>query len=209
MKVEALIKSLEAAAEHTPGAGNGFGEFALVARKFGAAKTVKTFAVALEDLSKSSRSHDDGARLGSLRDSTDLVLKLARLIASKAVIGELAEFARILREYSDVPLKALEFKSAEPRARTAAPLRIGLVNQYQREIASTKLGSAELTAIFDRLAVDKKMRALEMAALATAIAYETPPTTKRPDALKRVRQKHESFLTSAAKSDALKGSSAT
>lgn len=210
MKVDALIRSLEAIAGAASGDDGEIAEFVRAARAFGGAKTLATFLTNLETLAKMSPAAD-GPSLGALCNSVDTLAAISEAIGSKTVCSEVFELRRIVRAYPRIPLRSLQFSPAKPARvrRPAKPLRSELVAHYKNEIARLRMGSPELTALFQRLAADTRMRGIEMAALASFVAYETSATMKKSESLRRIQQRHESYLTSAAKSEALRGSSAT
>ena len=62
--------------------------------------------------------------------------------------------------------------------------------------------------VYEALKTDKRMKQADMAKIASIVSYDTPPSTKKKEALRRIWLIHDSYATAEVKSKYTSGRSA-
>jgi hypothetical protein len=115
-----------------------------------------------------------------------------------------------IRNFRDVAVEALRTKPAKStgasKGKSAKPLRNELISLYQDRLATHLDDPESFTADFNELRSNADMGRAELIALANVMTGVSPRT--RDAALKRIWNRHQSLMTSKAKSRATSGRSA-
>lgn len=138
-----------------------------------------------------------------LRRATPLFQTIAKL----AVINDFKLLLEWAEQRPRLPIVSLAGLAAAPAAGAAqAAVRQDVVREHTELLRAARPGSKGFGEALDKLANDKRVRKQEMVAIARSVADPTlASSTKKPDALKRIRLPHDAYLDSAARSDAIGG----
>lgn len=137
---------------------------------------------------------------------------LFQTIAKQAVINDFQLLLEWAEQRPQLAIGALAHLAAPAPARSrkkttgGAAVREHVVREYAETLGGARPGSKAFGEALDKLAGDERVRKQEMVAIARSVADPTlAPSTKKPDALKRIRLPHDAYLDSAARSDAIGG----
>ncbi len=131
----------------------------------------------------------------------DVVADLSSLIAAlephdREDLGAFVKACQLALEASQSG-KAKKGKTAKKPAEPVDEARVASAVQRLRE---TYKDAGQFGPVYEAISNDDTVSQAELAAIATQFAYETPPTTKKPESLRRIWLVHESYATAAAKS---------
>ena len=138
---------------------------------------------------------------------------IVKTVGQKGFKDDLAALIQALEPHAKEDLAAfiqacqLALKETAPQARAVA-LDEDAAQQYAQLLRETHKESEKFLPVYEKLQSDKRMKQAEMARIASLVAYETAPSTKRAESLRRIWMTHEAYASSAAKSKFSGGKSA-
>lgn len=160
-------------------------------------------------------SHDRTSKsISDVHDSLQRFIPFARSYAKPALVKDLGALVDMLSRHRSasvpdfVEAARQRLANASLRKAPATGVRDDVVAAYVKELEDTYKDKSSFISVFDRLRADKNVRKQEAAAIASHFVHETAVTTARPEALRRILQKHEFYISSAAKARAMSGRSA-
>jgi hypothetical protein len=131
----------------------------------------------------------------------DLITDLSAVIAALEPHDreDLASFVEACRLALEAAQTTKGKRKASKKA-TSQPVNEQRVTEIVQQLKNSYKDAEHFGPIYERLSRDESVTAPDMAAVATSFAYETSPSTKRTESLRRIWLVHESYTTSAAKS---------
>jgi hypothetical protein len=104
--------------------------------------------------------------------------------------------------------KATKSRKGNTNIGVSKPANEKVVANAVRELKETYKDADRFMAVYEQLSANRAISAADLAAIATEFSYRTAPSTKRTESLRRIWVVHESYATSAAKSESTGGKSA-
>lgn len=166
----------------------------------------------------------DESSVQDFREALVQLQDVLKAVAKQDQIKDLAAIIEALEPHDKAELEsfikacqlALEAAQASKGKRYSAKMKSASAESVDKDrVASTiarlreTYKNAEIfEPVFEELSSEQGLNQAELAAVASAFAYDTPPTTSRTESLRRIWLVHESYSTSAAKSKASAGKSA-
>lgn len=132
---------------------------------------------------------------------------LVRTIAKQAVISDYQLLLVWATERPRLPIAALaQIAPAPAPGAGQAAVRADIVREHVERIGVARPGSPAFGDALAKLTSDARVRKQEMVAIARQSADATlAASTTKAAALKRIRLRHDAYLDSAARSDAIGG----
>jgi len=150
---------------------------------------------------------ETATRVADLHDTLQGFVSFVRPAAKKAYIDDLKAFVGFLAPFRQAKLDAfvaavcarLESgptgtgtkRATTKKAPTA--LRQTVVDQYVRDLTAAHTHDGAFRDVYERLKSDRKVRAIEAAAIASAFAFETARSTPKKESLRRIWRRQEVF----------------
>jgi hypothetical protein len=163
----------------------------------------------------------DEASVEELRTALIRLQSVIKTVAKQDVVKDLSAVIGALephdREDLDAFIRACRSaleaaNTAKPKSSKASapakPLDESRVAEIVQQLREAYKDTARFVPLFERLSADKTFTQADMAAIATLFAYKTSSKTGRTESLQRIWFVHESYTTSAAKSNFSGGKSA-
>jgi len=164
----------------------------------------------------------DDDRVREFREALVRLLEVLKAVAKQDQIKDLAAIINALEPHDKADLEsfvkacqlALEAAQAAKVRRPAGkkkltvtgPVDDARVAETIAQLKETYKDTEKFGPIFATLSPG--LNQAELAAVASGFAYDTPPSTKKEESLRRIRLVHDSYCTSAAKSKFSGGKSA-
>lgn len=194
----ALSEGLSAASSDRSGA------VATVRRIFDSQGTRTVAAVLKASKPEMSNVAGPGTSVGVVHDALRAFLPFVRPAAKKAYVDDLRAFIDFLAPFRQANLatfvnavcakhdaKPTKTKAKKPAAANA--LRHEDVDRYVAELKAAHTHDEAFREVYQRLERDRKVRAIEAAAIASAFAFETARSTPKKESLRRIWRKQEVF----------------
>jgi hypothetical protein len=149
---------------------------------------------------------------GDLAAALSTLLDIARQLEAKKAITD--DFAALRDAFSATHLqpagviaivaglKARKKPAAPARAKKTESVREEIVAEYLRDLQAT-LGLASFEQHYERLTKDRRVRAIEVAAITSQFVSETPKNAKKSESLQRIRARHDNLMDSRLKDKVL------
>lgn len=166
----------------------------------------------------------DEASVRDFREALTQLQDLLKSIAKQDQVKDLAAIIHALEPHDKAELETF-IKACQLALEAAQATKAKRPTSRKKAVAATPIDEARVAAtvgrlretyksadlfepVFEQLSSNQEITQAEMASIASNFAYDTPPSTKRPESLRRIWLVHESYSTSAAKSKASAGKSA-
>lgn len=152
----------------------------------------------------------DGIPTGPLLPFLSRVRELVGLVGKPAVSKDVNDVVGILTKYPTIyfatPGSKRPPSTSRSGAKVSSALNTRLIDGFNRELEASLGNEAAFADIYSRLQADPEMRAVELRELSRKFARV--PAKSKPEALKKIWNRHQSLLTSRAKDRATAGRSA-
>ena len=163
----------------------------------------------------------DESSVYEFREALIRLQEVLKAVAKQDQIKDLAAIIDALEPHDKADLEAfikscqlaLEAAKAKRPAGKRKTAVTGLIDQSRvtgtiARLKQTYKDAGMFGPVFEELSSGRSLNQTELAAVASGFAYDTPPTTKKAESLRRIWLVHESYCTSAAKSKFSRGRSA-
>jgi hypothetical protein len=162
----------------------------------------------------------DETNVREFREALGRLKDVVETVAKQDFIADLSALIEALEPHDREDLASfvnacqLALKAAQPTNRKstkkAATTSIGdqRIDEIVRQLKETYKDADRFAVIYKQLSDDQAVTKADMAAIASQVAYETPPSIPRAESLRRIWTFHEAYATSAAKTKSSAGRSA-